>query len=408
MNAYVIRFGFGKGVLVIAFLTAFGCFRDAGAVPLKGSNGKVVEFAEILSAGPQGLKARLQAGGAELNIGWEKLDLEYLKTSRPEIFSAYEKALKGETTAIDLSSTVRVIENNVEELLKPSPGRYEMRAGNGTVVVQLPEGSPKGILLLSWGQDGNSSRYLGNSRENSHFRNYLEENKFAIATYQFPDASKGSTNMLPPYVDAKSGSGKALMEGIEKIGKEAGEEGLRELPMVVYGLDIPGGAFAYNFTQEFPDHIVATVAAKGAYYSASPTPESLKVPVLFVWGEYDQDPDLWNPKHRLQEVMEKYRSLKPCWIDAMEPRAPRGETPAVSHLVKRFFETMLKDRLDEEGKIKELDRTKSWMGDLKTFAVSPLEDAEAPVKEEQTWLPNEEFAKLWNEFTTGTMTLPGA
>jgi hypothetical protein len=198
------------------------------------------------------------------------------------------------------------------------------------------------------------------------------------------------------------------MDGIKKIEEEAGEAGLSELPMFVYGLDIPGGAFAFNFTHLYPERIVATVVAKGAYYTASPTAESLKVPILFVWGEYDQDPELWNPTHRLPEIMEKFRYEKPCWISTMEPRAPRGETPMLRHMVDLFFKEMTEIRLSEEGEIQKLDRAESWVGDLEAFTVGPVENVEAPLKESQTWLPNEKFAKLWEEFTNGAMTFPDA
>jgi hypothetical protein len=69
---------------------------------------------------------------------------------------------------------------------------------------------------------------------------------------------------------------------------------------------------------------------------------------------------------------------------------------------------MIAERLSAEGEIRELDRSKSWVGDLSAFEVSAIGDPAAPVKEGQTWLPNEDFAKLWKEFTTGTMTIPSA
>ena len=408
MKAFLFRSVGEIGLWALAFGAVFVFPQGLQAVPLKGANGKVVDFAEIVSAAPQGLSVRVQADGEVIEVAWEKLDLADLENTQPDIFAAYQKALQGETTTFDLPPEPKPME--VEENAKPelSPGRYEVTLGDATIAVQMPEGSPKGLFLLSWGQDGNAIRYMGSSREATHFRSVLEKDKFALVSYKFPDVGKGATKMLPPYVFAEKGSGKAVMDGIEKIGQEAGEKDLSKLPMVIYGLDIPGAAFAFNFTHLYPERIVATVAAKGAFYTASPTPESMKVPILLVWGEYDQDPDLWKATHTLPEVMEKFLPEKPLWINAREPRTPRGETLELSHFVSLFLAKMIAERLSAEGEIRELDRSKSWVGDLSAFEVSAIGDPAAPVKEGQTWLPNEDFAKLWKEFTTGTMTIPDA
>lgn len=92
-----------KSILLHSVFILFLAAHSVGAesVFLKGANGRVVEFAGVRSAGPQGLMLLMQADGDEMLVGWDKVDLEDLK-KHDKIYSAYQNAQNGRETTLNL------------------------------------------------------------------------------------------------------------------------------------------------------------------------------------------------------------------------------------------------------------------------------------------------------------------
>ncbi len=92
-----------KTILLYSVLILFLAAHSFGAesVFLKGANGRIVEFAGVRSAGPQGLILLMQADGDEMLVGWDKIDLEDLK-KHDKIYSAYQNAQSGRKTTLNL------------------------------------------------------------------------------------------------------------------------------------------------------------------------------------------------------------------------------------------------------------------------------------------------------------------
>jgi hypothetical protein len=62
-------------------------------IKIKGSNGNEVEFSALFDAKPDGLIALLNPDSTAMTVPWAKIDLDTLKTSQPEVYKAYEKAV---------------------------------------------------------------------------------------------------------------------------------------------------------------------------------------------------------------------------------------------------------------------------------------------------------------------------
>ena len=70
----------------------------SGAIAITGANGKVAEFAGIVSASPKGLRVMSQPGGEWTTIPWEQIKLDVLKAKNAKIHAAYEKTKKSKGT----------------------------------------------------------------------------------------------------------------------------------------------------------------------------------------------------------------------------------------------------------------------------------------------------------------------
>lgn len=60
---------------------------------IKGTNGTEIDFVAIFDATPKGLLALTKPDATAMNIPWERIDLDHLKTTQAVIFSAYQKTL---------------------------------------------------------------------------------------------------------------------------------------------------------------------------------------------------------------------------------------------------------------------------------------------------------------------------
>lgn len=62
------------------------------AVEITGANGRIVDFAGIFSAKPEGLVCLLAAGKETMEVPWSKFDIERLAVEHPAVFTAYRES----------------------------------------------------------------------------------------------------------------------------------------------------------------------------------------------------------------------------------------------------------------------------------------------------------------------------
>jgi acetyl esterase/lipase len=111
-------------------------------------------------------------------------------------------------------------------------------------------------------------------------------------------------------------------------------------------------------------------------------------------------------------LFERGRKEDAVWTLAIEPggtHAPEGAT----NIVVAWLDAVIKMRLPADGdyakgpvKLNEIDVTKGWLGDVKTFDVGAFDTFKGE-KVKAAWLPNETVAKQWKTYVSAAAK-PGA
>ena len=385
---------------------------EPAKISITGSNGRVAAFLGIKTASAKGITVQMQADGPLIGITWNKLDLAKLKEQHPEIYAAYELAVKeGKPTDLNLGSFEDPAAKRKRMLAKSTKsanGWYEKTIQGTRFVLQMPGGKAKGIIFVAMGDTGESHNIVPRGiPEVGIFGELQKRHQYAIMSYDASISTSRKPGEISDFVLPEKRIGENVLEAIEKISSDSKNTDLATAPIVFYGTGKIGAAFAFNFSQWKPERVIAAVVSNGAFYSQKPTEASAKVPVMFLWGEYNDYPERWGATHRREEIQKEYASLNPHWMDAMEFHGQGYESPLHVYFALEFLGEMIKKRTPEEpgGALADLSDG-FWVGDTKTFEISPRTDREKPLGENQTWLPDKEFAEMWKEFTTGKLKLP--
>ena len=446
---------------LVLVLSGVSLGRLCAEISLTGANGRAVAFHLIKDATPKGLTAQMVADGPVIGITWEKLDLGALEREHKLIYAAYLRSKEGETIPLNL-------DRPVDDMAPPAapdadkggdkakasryPGWFDTSVGKLPFMLQLPLGKPRGVLVISLDDFGRSFQQLGNQqRGNGPWAEFQTKYDLALLTYDIAD---GERNLDPTVIDdfvfAAKGSGKALESALSSFAVQTKVADLIDLPIALYGAERTGAAFVYNFVHYKPERILAAVVSKGAFYDAEPTPESAKVPMLFVWGEYSNNHELWKSENYAESVLAKAAPLAPNWTNGREFRGPGDPSPVADFFGKRYLIEVLADRLPEkapppppppaegegkDGKDKggsapstpaegekpkeeptpaapekprpvEVDRSKGYHGNVETGEVLKITDPAAPMGEDETFIPNEGVSKLWKKFVIGELEAP--
>lgn len=428
-------------LLVLTIVTVFP--PTVSAITLTGSNGRAVEFVSIKTATPKGITAQVVDGGPIIGIPWDKLDLRALEMDQKVIHDAYLRAVKGETVQLNLGSATTGAKPVAS---KPAPGappipakpaesapesRYpgwlETKAGGISFMLQLPPKKARGILVLGLGDSGDSFLYLLNhERGSGRWGAFQNKHGMALMTYDLGN-SADDVSAVPEFVFVQKGSGKALLSALDDFAVKSKQEDLKNLPIALYGTQRVGAAFAYNFAQWMPDRVIAVVASKGAFYDSEPSPASFRVPMLFIWGQYSNVPELWGSENSAKTVLAKYASKNPNWTNGREFRGQGEQNHIVEHFGKEYLHEVIAMRLPKEeaepvadaesaaesapaaqaaADLIEIDRSKGSIGNLATREVLKITDPAVVQTEEETFLPNSDIGKMWKEFISGEMQPP--
>ena len=81
-------------VFILCIAATFLTPNLTASIAITGANGKVVEFAGIVSASPKGLLVCTQAGSDWITIPWQQIKFGELKAKHPVIHQAYVESNK--------------------------------------------------------------------------------------------------------------------------------------------------------------------------------------------------------------------------------------------------------------------------------------------------------------------------
>jgi hypothetical protein len=438
MKVVTSRLSFPVLASVAAALLVFFAFPGRShAITLTGANGKAVQFHLIKEATPKGLTAQLVADGPVIGVTWDKLDLKALERDQQLIFAAYQRALAGETIALNLDEAMTAAPAAPAAAdgatPKPAsgaeskyPGWLDTKVGKIEFMLQMPLSTPRGILLVSLDDFGHSFRYLYNTQERGKgpWADFQTKHDFAILSYDVESSDQAvDPTKIDEFVFAEKGSGRALESALGNFAAKLKQPELIQLPMVIYGSERTGASFAYSYIHYKPERVLAAVVCKGAFYDSAPRPETAKVPILFLWGEYCKNHELWASENHAATVLAKAAPLKPNWTNGREFRGNSDLNPELEYFGKLYLLEVMKMRLPEKksntgapaaadaapsesAKMEPLDRTKGYRGNVETAEVFKITDPEAALGEEETFIPNDGVSNLWKKFVMGELEAP--
>ena len=410
-----------------------GLVDSASAVPITGANGTTVDFAGVREATPAGLVVVIAEGGEEVTVPWSKFDLNRLKSEHTAIFSAYQLAGEGKTTGLYLG----VFENLKPQAEMPQqevPAAEHRKSfvettvlgaeGSGfremKVALRRPRAETRAFFVGIFGEGGGAGTFSSLPiaiAKASGWDAFLEENRLVPVGVRVV-AAQGDPRKQPFFL-ADQGSGDALLNAIADLAKQSGREDLADAPLVIYGRETVGSAFAYNLAQWKPDRVLCGVAMKGgAFFQVEPSEASAKVPLLLVKGEYDDSHREWqlqptvdesgrriDPAH---EAVNRYRSsleLRPNWTLVIEPRGNSDISAMTETLGREFVSAVIRQRYGS-GQLSDMHPDIAQMGNLTTVTTTNMPDGQGVLAADETWLPDPQFAKVWAQFIKRELVPP--
>ena len=205
------------------------------------------------------------------------------------------------------------------------------------------------------------------------------------------------------------GSAQARQTLLAKIAKESNRPEIEHANYVVWGHSA-GGVGAAKVAAEMPDRVIACCVIRSPNEKDGPllkTPEAMmKVPVIITPALRDG----FVPVSAPTALHARGRKENSVWTLAVEPGGTHAPESA-SALVAAWLDAVIPLRLPADAdyskgrvKMNEIDPKNGWLGETKTFEISSAEKF-AGDNTGATWLPNEEFGKLWKAFV-GTAQSP--
>ncbi|MFZ4780153.1 MAG: hypothetical protein ACOYM3_32760, partial [Terrimicrobiaceae bacterium] len=190
------------------------------------------------------------------------------------------------------------------------------------------------------------------------------------------------------YYIAGGWSGAVLLEAIGKLAASSGRPGLKDARLAFFGHSA-GGQFSCSFVDWRPERVLAFAACKGNFKEWKLDTRKRTVPGLWIIGRKDSETIAEDMTGSFCEG----RRLGAPWALALEPDGGHAIGPG-RELAIAFFESVMAP-----------PGNAPWIGDLRTHEVVPA-SAPTPDLRLNSWLPDEAFAEVWQNFTKGKMPPP--
>ena len=186
-------------------------------------------------------------------------------------------------------------------------------------------------------------------------------------------------------------SGEALLNALKHFSRRVGKPKIATAPLLLWGYS-SGGVYSYNIANWKPNRVAGVVSVKSAYNTNDASDDMLKVPVLLIGGEKDDD--------RTDVIKHRFSVARPfgkLWCFAVE--AESGHEIGKSAMLGREF---LRATIEyHKAMASNANSDASWCGDLNTHKIFP--HAKQSI-ESTVWLPSESFAKAWQTFVGSEKT----
>lgn len=239
------------------------------------------------------------------------------------------------------------------------------------------------VLLHSYNSNG-----LGMANS-TFWQKFATDESLAILSVHFKESN--TTNGY--YAFASHGSGRALLEGLKVLSAKYADVGLEELPFVLRGYSA-GGVFSHSFSAFQPERVIAFANIRGGSLDETSDINNA-IPGLMLYGENDDE----GRNKRIIDAVELNREKGGVWALIKEPGVDHfGRLEKADILIQKFFSKALRKRLLENTEaLMSLNEEEGWLGNHSTFEVLPFETYPGS-KKQASWLFDEEFALLWQNY----------
>lgn len=215
-----------------------------------------------------------------------------------------------------------------------------------------------------------------------------------------------------------NGLGASMLEAPKQFAKQIGHPELEYAPLVLWGHSL-GGRVSQDFPRYMPSQVIGFIIAmrQGGTKPEenAQTDESVVVPGLYVMGAKDKK----NADIREHFELGRTRGAARAWVwlegqghwpKGMSSEKDNATEEAwrawVGHdLVIPWIEGLVRLRLSESGqesaepvKLRDIDLSQGWLGDLTTGAIAPYDKFEGD-RAKASWLPDQRTAERWAAMT---------
>ncbi len=272
--------------------------------------------------------------------------------------------------------------NVYRTVIYPAPGELYSLA---EYRIWIPEGisEVKGIIVHQHGcgRNGMSMPY------DVHWQALAKKWNYALLGTHYV-----ATDSCATWYNPHNGSDRAFADGIRALSAESGHPELNEVPWAIWGHS-GGGRWVINMLRLHPERIVGVFARSGG---GSPTPEGLKVPVVFNYGINDMRPEMYFRTYK------RFRDAGGYATQALD--STTGHNTGNSRLIAiPFFDDCIAAH-ENAGSASSPSYSGYWLGDPSTGEIFEGKTFEGN-QNEMTWLITGSFAKKWQEFVrTGDVT----
>ena len=251
-----------------------------------------------------------------------------------------------------------------------------------------PEGVDRfrGILMLNPGSNGDGRPAVGDE----YWQRFAAKHDFALMATFLQD-NPHPNMMIEEYIQVSEGSGKAILGAIDHFARESGHEELSYAPFLLWGMSA-GGELNHEIASWIPERVIAYVVNKGGYYYSSVPPEATRqTPGLYAIGL----DDLPSRNTMIKGMYLTNRRAGALWTLA-EERGVAHEVAGSRELATAYYEAVMKMRMVDGAigykALRPVTEDMGLQGNIYTHTLSFEEGAR---KEDTTWLPGEDFARLW-------------
>ena len=241
------------------------------------------------------------------------------------------------------------------------------------------------VLVHSYNSNGLGYAY------SSYWQEFAKRENVALLAVHLEEGNGTSVS----YTDARRGTGKALLVGLEQLAEKIGQSYLKDLPFLMRGYSA-GGVFSNSFSDFEPDRLLGFANIRGGSLHIT-SENNIRIPAMMFYGEFDAP----ERNYRIVESIAIKRKIGANWSLIMEPGLDHfGSLDKAEDMIQFFFSRVLEYRLGGSGgQLKEIKESDGWLGDNVRLEAYSFNDYPYD-RTKSSWLIDEEFSSKWLDFQT--------